>query len=130
MPLTYLCKRKCYWIKTGILRHRILNDVRQMRQKIKVDRNQDGQRRTSVVGPLWTFEPAASQQLEVQLEHLMLDGADVLSLSLSQPGRTQMPVILQRRKIALSLKSGDTGLIRGLTSRRQGGREPVASQCN
>ena len=83
MPLTYLCKRKCYWIKTGILRHRILNDVRQMRQKIKVDRNQDGQRRTSVVGPLWTFEPAASQQLEVQLEHLMLDGADVLSLSLS-----------------------------------------------
>ena len=68
-PLTYLCKRKCYWIKTGILRHRILNDVQQMRQKIKVDRNQDGQRRTSVAVHfgLW---PAASEQLE----HLMLDG--------------------------------------------------------
>ena len=60
--LTYLWK--CYWIKTGILRDRILNDVGQMRQKIKVDRNQDGQRRTSVVGPLWSFfeRAAASQQ--------------------------------------------------------------------
>ena len=44
---TYMPADLSYWIKTDILPERILNDVQQMRQKIKVDRNQDGQRGTS-----------------------------------------------------------------------------------
>ena len=49
-PVTQACASGSllYWIKTDILPERILNDVQQMRQKIKVDRNQDGQRGTSV----------------------------------------------------------------------------------